>query len=126
MNENTRTITNYESFKDTLMVNINDNPLFYIGSRKEQVIMAKIRMQCSNLNGHLYPMKIIDFPTCSCRIINENEFHFLLVCPLYNRPRVTLQNTMGHTAPFTQRTLLCRDDNLDSTVNKRIGLNNIY
>ena len=29
---NTRQITNYESFKDTLIVNINDNPLFYVGS----------------------------------------------------------------------------------------------
>ena len=60
LDENTRQITNYESFKDTLMVNTNDNPLFYVGSRQEQIIMAKLRMGCSNLNGHLYSMKIID------------------------------------------------------------------
>ena len=68
----------------------------------------------------LYTMKIIDSPACSCGFVNENEFHFLLVCPLYNRPRVTLQNAMGHIAPFTLRTLLYGDDNLDFTENKRI------
>ena len=47
---NIRKITNYESFKDTLMANTNDNPLSYVGSRQEQIIMAKIRMGCSYLN----------------------------------------------------------------------------
>ena len=64
-------------------------------------------------------MQIIDSPACSCGFVSENEFHFLLVCPLYNRPRVTLQNAMGHIAPFTLRTLLYADDNLDLTENKR-------
>ena len=49
-----------------------------------------------------------------------NEFHFFLVCPLYNRNRVTLQNAMGNIAPFSHRTLLHRSENLDLTVNKRI------
>ena len=77
-----RTITNYELFKDILMTNINDNLLFYTGSRQEQIIMAKLRMQGSKLNGHLYSLKIIDSPACSCGFVHENEFHFLLVCPL--------------------------------------------
>ena len=51
--------------------------------------MAKLRMGGSNLNGHLYSMKLIDSPACSCGFINENEFHFFLVCPLYNRPSHT-------------------------------------
>ena len=101
------------------MRNINDNPLFHIGSRQEQIIIAKLRMQCSTLNGHLYSMKIIDSSACSCAFLNENEFYFLLVCPLYNRPRVTLQNAMGHIAPSTLRTQLYGDDNLNLTENKR-------
>ena len=28
-------------FTDTLLTNINDNPLIYVGSRQEQIIMAK-------------------------------------------------------------------------------------
>ena len=59
MDENTRKITNYEFYKDILMVNTNGKPLFYVGSRQEQIIMAKIRMASGNLNGHLYSMKII-------------------------------------------------------------------
>ena len=54
------------------MSNINDNPLCFIGSRLEQIIMAKLRMQCSNLNGHLYSLKIIDSPACLCGFVNEN------------------------------------------------------
>ena len=43
-------ITNYESFKDTLMAKTINNPIFYVGSRQEQIIMAKLRMGGSNLN----------------------------------------------------------------------------
>ena len=78
----------------------------------------KIKMDCSNINRHLCCMKIID--SCSCGFIKENEFHFLLVCYLHKRPRITLQYVLGHIAPFTLRTLLYGEDNLDLTVNKRI------
>ena len=88
------------------MANTIDNPLFYVGSRQEQIIMAKLRMGGSNLNGHLYSMKLIDSPACSC--------------PLYNRPRVTLQNAVGNIAPFTLWTLLHGSENLDLTVKRRI------
>ena len=54
-------------------------------------------------------------------IHKREEFHFFLVCPLYNRPRITLQNAMGNIAPFTLRTLLYGSENLDLTVNMRIG-----
>ena len=75
-------------------------------------------MQCSNLNRYLCCMKNID--SCSCGFIKENESHSLLVCPLYNRPRITLQNVLGHIAPFTLRTLFYGDNNVDLTVIKRI------
>ena len=78
----TRTITNYELFKDTLLRNINDNPLFFIGSRQEQIIVAKLRMQCSYSNGHLYSMKIIDSPACSCGFVNKMNFisYYFVLC----------------------------------------------
>ena len=67
----------------------------------------------------MYFITLAYYTACSYGFVNENEFHFLLVCPLYNRPKVTLQNAMGHIAPFTLRTLLYGDDNLDLT-EKRI------
>ena len=57
--------------------------------------MAKIRMRCSNLNGNLQPMDIVESSACSCGFINENEFHFYFVCPSFNRPRITLQNVIA-------------------------------
>ena len=42
LEEDTRSISNYEIFKDTLMGNVNDNPLFHSGTRQEQIIMARL------------------------------------------------------------------------------------
>ena len=50
----------------TLMGNVNDNPLFHLGTRQEQIIMVRLRMHSSNLKGHLYSMKIIESSRCSC------------------------------------------------------------
>ena len=52
--------------------------------------------------------------------MHTNQILFLLVCHLYDRPRVTLQNAMGRIAPFILRILLYGDDNLDFTEIKRI------
>ena len=62
-------------------------------------------------------MKIMDSLACSCGFVNENEFHFLLVCPLYNRH--TLKCYGAHST-ITLRTLLYGYDNLDFTESKRI------
>ena len=64
LDEETQSITNYERFKDALGANIKENPLFLIGTRQEQVIMAKLRMRCSNLNGHLQSMHIVKSSAC--------------------------------------------------------------
>ena len=66
LEEDTRTISNYELFKETLMGNVNDNPLFHLATRQEQIIMARLRMHSSDLKGHLHSMKIIESSTCSC------------------------------------------------------------
>ena len=63
-------------------------------------------------------MTIIDSSASSCGLTIEHEFHFLLVCALYSRPRVTLLNAIRHIAPFTLKTMLYGCDNLD--LSKRI------
>ena len=60
LEEDTRTISNYELFKETLMGNVNDNPFFHLDTRQEQIIMARLRMCSSDLKGHLHCMKIIE------------------------------------------------------------------
>ena len=69
---------------------------------------------------YLYSVKIVESSACFCGFVNERAFHFFLVCPLYNGPRVTLQNTLVHMAPFTIRTLSYGVDNLELSENKRI------
>ena len=113
-------VTNYERFKDALGANIKENPLFLIGTRHQQVIMAKLRMRCSNLNSHLQSMHIVKFSACSCGFVNEDEFHFFFGCILFNRPRIILQNVISSVAPFTLRTLLYGVDEFDFTENKKI------
>ena len=102
------------------MGNVNDNPRFHLGTRQEQIIMLRLRMRSSDLKGHLYSMKIIESSACSCGFKNEDEFHFFLACPLYNRPRVTLLNGLAHIVPFTVRTLMYGNDNIELEENKTI------
>ena len=45
--------------KNSLTANANGNPLFYIGTRQDQIITAKLGMWCSNLNGHLYSFMLL-------------------------------------------------------------------
>ena len=70
--------------------------------------MAKLRMQCGNLNGHIFSMKIINSPACSCRFINNNEFHLLLICPLYNRPTHTSKFYAAHSTLYSKNPIVWR------------------
>ena len=51
---------------------------------------------------------------------NEDEIHFCLARPLYNRPKATLLNALAHIAPFTVRTLLYGNDNIKLEENEII------
>ena len=74
LDEDTRSISNYEIFKDTLMGNVNDNALFHLGARQEQIIMARLRMSSSDLKGRLYSMKMIESSACPCGLKIKMKF----------------------------------------------------
>ena len=59
LDKNTRTMRNYEISKGTLMGNANNNLLFHLGTRLDQIIVAQLRTRSNNLKGHLCCMKII-------------------------------------------------------------------
>ena len=42
------------------------NELYNGFTREANIAHAQLRMQCSNLNGHLYNLYVIDSPKCSC------------------------------------------------------------
>ena len=100
-------IVDYDTFKRELEKHVpKENPLFIIGDRKENIIIARIRMNCSDLKAHLFNLKILDSADCQCGHNCEDSFHFLFTCPLYNRPRAILHNTVANLASFTLRTVL--------------------
>ena len=56
-------------------------PKYYsAGSRKGQILHARLRMQCSSLNADLYRKNIIPSPSCSCGGF-ESAYHFFYICP---------------------------------------------
>ena len=63
---------------------------------------------------------IVESSACSCGFVNEDEFHFFFGCPIFNRPRIILQNVISSVTPFTLRTLLYGVDEFDFTENKKI------
>ncbi len=118
-----KNISNYFSFKSYLEKSVSTtNSLFYVGNRKFNIIMARLRMKCSDLCGHLFQLKIVDDPRCKCGYMFEDSVHFFLVCPLYRGPISTLLNFIGTRAPITLQTLLCGNPELDSGSNKDIIL----
>jgi len=116
-----KAITDYDSFKRELdKKKPIENPLFHLGNREQNRIMARLRLNCSNLKGHLYDLKIIESPECQCGYGFEDSFHYLFVCPLYNGPRAILHNTVTNFASFTLRTVLFGRDSLNQHENTEI------
>ena len=72
------------------------NRLFNYGERITNIICSQLRMKCSNLNGHLYLLHVIDSPACACGHDMEDCSHYLLHCPLFQSMRTTMLNEIGN------------------------------
>ncbi len=93
----TRNARSLNIFKLLIKVS-NDNKLrqfYYTGSRLGQVLHARLRMNSSSLNEHLFRRGLVDSPDCVCGQLESNS-HFLLDCNNYNDIR---RNTF-HTLNF--------------------------
>ena len=93
-------------------------PNYYnFGSRNEQILHARLRMECSTLNQHLYAKNLVENPFCSCGKIEDTE-HFILNCPKYAQLRKTyIQNI---PLEITTNLLLYGNTNLSQDTNKEI------
>ena len=98
LDDKIQAITNYKRFKDALGLIQKVIHYFYWYQTNRN------RMRCSNLNDHLRSIVIAESSAYPLGFINEDEFHFFFICPLFNRPRITLQNVISCVAPFTIRT----------------------
>ena len=114
----TKALPDFKSFKFSLEKVVPvPNDLFYLGKRKINIMMSRIRMKCSDLKAHLFELKIIENPTCNCGYFYEDSVHYFFICPQYAQQRIILHNNINHLAPFTIRTLLYGCENLSKQEN---------
>ena len=77
-------------------------PSYYnVGDRKSNILLTKLRNSCSSLNADLFRVNLTDSPSCRCGHHNEDVFHYLFHCPLYNDQRQTLGNQLYNYIPLT-------------------------
>ena len=79
-----------------------------------------MRLNCSNLNGDLAKLHVVDSPACPCTFPLEDAKHFFLSCPLYATERVKLVNTISVVTKCTIHTILNGDKNLSFETNCEI------
>ena len=74
-------------FKFRLNGDLHKPPKYFnAGSRIGQIMHARIRMECSSLNSHLYKKNIVHSPLCSCGGF-ERAYHFFFQCPNFSEAR---------------------------------------
>ena len=63
----------------------NDSLILFcnFGQRCTQVILSRLRLGCSDLNGHKYTRHLLNDSSCSCGHTNEDPAHYFLICNKY-------------------------------------------
>lgn len=103
---NSSTITLFKSRINASGPNIATPPKYFDNvqtSRLGQIYHARLRLECSSLNQHLFTKNLINSPLCSCGSI-ETPSHFLLSCSNYRVLRQRYLLTLPH--PLSVQTLL--------------------
>ena len=87
-----RQLNTLSSFKTFLKKDHQSVPTYYYcGSRKAQILHARLRTGCSSLNMDLFHKNITDSPLCRCGSIEDTQ-HYFFHCRFYQGPRNTLLN----------------------------------
>lgn len=90
-------------------------PNYYCrGSRYGQVLLTRLRNNCSGLKQDLYTKNISDTPLCTCGSV-EDVHHFFFRCPLYTRQRQFLFERISTFCTPNLALLLHGDANLSVT-----------
>jgi hypothetical protein len=95
--ENIKSSRFIQIIKSNLQPQNNTKPIYYyIGTRLGQILHARLRMQCSSLNYHLFRKNIVNSPFCQCGA-TETTAHCLLHCPRHNATRLRYIHTIKFT-----------------------------
>ena len=108
------------SFKYKINKNPRSPPKFYnAGTRKGQILQARLRMECSSLNSDLHRKNIVPSPFCRCGVF-ESRNHFFFTCPLYSLDR--LRYLPDNLDDFTSNDLLFGCENQSDEFNESLFL----
>ena len=120
LDQNIRESSTLQSFKHKLNTQQRIPPIYFNviqTSRLGQILHARLRLECSSLNHHLYKKNLVDSSLCACGA-PETTFHFLLSCANYNEIRQQYFSGLGH--PLTVSILLCGNPEESLAVNNAI------
>ena len=118
--EETKQATTVSAFKNKLNTNLMRSPKYYnTGTRLGQILHARLRMECSSLNSHLYHKNIIESPSCACGGL-ESAHHFLFICPRFAATRNTYLPRNLHN--YSTRDLLFGSESKSDQQNEAIFL----
>ena len=94
----------------------------YVGGRKYDILLTRLRLNCSSLNSDLFNVNIIQYSNCGCGALTENVNHFFFECPLYTQPRNSLLAQLIPNNIVTLDLLLNGNTLLDYDSNKNVIL----
>ena len=83
-------LTSINEFRRRAITRVELNSLYFGFSRQLNIVHAQLRMQCSNLNYHLFNLYVVDSPSCICSYKCEDVNHYQMQCPLYASERQKL------------------------------------
>ena len=112
----------FKDFRSTIQKKVTVPRYFYVGNRSLQIIHAKMRMDCSDLNYHLFTRFIIDAPDCNCGYAAETSEHYLLHCPLFLNAREPHIMPLSQNMQINIRSLLYGNKDYTFEMNKQIFL----
>ena len=122
LSEETKQSESVNSFKLLLTKGKSTVPdRYYIGSRKAQILLTRIRTNCSSLNLDLFVKNITESPLCRCGSI-ENAQHFFFHCKYFEVQRRELLNAISPYVNPSLRLLLTGDSTLSPQINNEITL----
>ncbi len=121
LDDKLKTISSYEVFAAQLnKPSVVIPKYYYSGNRKPNIVLAKLRMGCSQLNDDLYRIGVVDSPACSCGARKENAFHYFMMCPKYTVIRQELHSELVKVAKYSIGTILHGDKDRSVNTNTNV------
>ena len=93
--DDVKDLDSFDSFCDKVKPLAKRNELYNGFTGVATIAHAQLRMQCSNLSGHLDNLHVFDNPKCSCSYKCEDSNHYLLHCPPYITERCKMLDTVN-------------------------------